>query len=297
MKNIFKKNQIIITAMAIMIAVAGYISFTNKDNPGGLHTVETTNVDLEGSKKLSEQEKNELYTETTEGEDTALTQEDILDESNALAEENGQGGAIDKKTVTGKAEKKEVTKVPQKNGERSSAVDGDKKLSTDIGKGNLKKSKTASTEDMLSSAREVTDNGELKPQESTPGEAVLASATQDAGFFLSAKLDREQVRAKNKATLKEIIENAEISGKEKKNAVNSLLKLTEIADKESAAETSLGAKGFDNAVVRMSNDKVEVIVNAPSLTQQQLAIIEDIVKKKTDITVEKIEISPVIINE
>ena len=31
MKNIFKKNQIIITALAIMIIIAGYLSFTNDD--------------------------------------------------------------------------------------------------------------------------------------------------------------------------------------------------------------------------------------------------------------------------
>lgn len=29
MKNIFKKNQIIITALALMIAAAGYVSYTN----------------------------------------------------------------------------------------------------------------------------------------------------------------------------------------------------------------------------------------------------------------------------
>ena len=31
MKNIFKKNQIIITSLAIMIAAAGYLNFSGKD--------------------------------------------------------------------------------------------------------------------------------------------------------------------------------------------------------------------------------------------------------------------------
>ena len=29
MKNVFKKNQIIITTLALMIVVAGYVSYTN----------------------------------------------------------------------------------------------------------------------------------------------------------------------------------------------------------------------------------------------------------------------------
>lgn len=41
MKNIFKKNQIIITALAIMIVIAGYLSFTNKDK------VKTTEKDVQ----------------------------------------------------------------------------------------------------------------------------------------------------------------------------------------------------------------------------------------------------------
>ncbi|MBC7960791.1 MAG: SpoIIIAH-like family protein [Vallitaleaceae bacterium] len=37
--NTFKKNQIIITALAIMIAIAGYLNFTNKSNPNEDQTV------------------------------------------------------------------------------------------------------------------------------------------------------------------------------------------------------------------------------------------------------------------
>jgi stage III sporulation protein AH len=290
MKNIFKKNQIIITALAIMIAVAGYLSFTNRDNPGGvLNTVETAS-DLKNHEEFSDLDENELFMETNDGE------EEILD-WNATAEKNGDDTSVSRKGVSKEAENNVATKAPKKEEKKSGATDGNEKNSVDTSKDASQNSEAASAEDMIAGAREVMDNGELKPEDGAPGEAVLASATQDEGFFMSAKLDREQIRAKNKATLKEIIESADIAAKEKKNAVDILLKLTDIADKESAAEMSLGAKGFDSAVVRISDDRVEVVVNAPSLTQQQLAIIEDIVKNKTDIAVEKIEISPVIIAE
>lgn len=37
MKNIFKKNQIIITALAVMIAVAGYLNYSGSKLGRGSH--------------------------------------------------------------------------------------------------------------------------------------------------------------------------------------------------------------------------------------------------------------------
>jgi stage III sporulation protein AH len=60
-----------------------------------------------------------------------------------------------------------------------------------------------------------------------------------------------------------------------------MLSLTENMEKENAAETQLAAKGFDDSVVSISDDSVDVTVNSTSLTDQQRAQIEDIVMRKT----------------
>ena len=70
--------------------------------------------------------------------------------------------------------------------------------------------------------------------------------------------------------------------------------MTDIAEKEAAAEVLLQAKGFQEAVVSINGDAVDVVINAAELSDAQRAQIEDIVKRKTDIAAENIVISTIV---
>ena len=72
-----------------------------------------------------------------------------------------------------------------------------------------------------------------------------------------------------------------------------MIAMTEMAEKECSAEILLEAKGFEDVVVSISGDQVDVMVGLSELTDAQRAQIEDIVKRKTGITAENIIISPV----
>lgn len=191
MKHIMKKNQIIITALAIMIAVAGYLNYSGT--------------------KLEE-----AVVQSTLNEDEIL-------------QENG--------------------------------VD---------------------TQDVAVSD-EVTD---------TPGEAVLTSLT-GSSFSAEAKLTREQLRAQNKETLMEVINNDNIAEEQKQNAIDSITSLTNQAEREAAAELLLDAKGFEGSVVSITDGSADVVINMAEITDAQRAQIEDIVKRKTEIPGESIVITPV----
>ena len=60
----------------------------------------------------------------------------------------------------------------------------------------------------------------------------------------AARLSKEQTRARNKETLLEIINSTELSDAQKQEAVDSMVRMTDIAEKEAAAEVLLQAKGF-----------------------------------------------------
>jgi stage III sporulation protein AH len=67
---------------------------------------------------------------------------------------------------------------------------------------------------------------------------------------------------------------------------------------ENDTETLLEAKGFEDAIVIMSEDgNIDVIINADSVTEQEMAQVEDIVKRQTGAESSKIVISPVVIEE
>lgn len=262
MKNIFKKNQIIITALAIMIVIAGYLSFTNNDKPDSKKSVETTNPDLDGI--VSELDGMEVVQDTT-GDTTTGDTTDVntTDDANVLD--------------TDVKDNDETTPV-----ETTAASD-------ELG--------DISDDDILEAANDVSDTGELDLEEGVPGEAVLANTTIKAGSFISNKMEREQVRSKNKDTYLEIMEDPDIAEALKEDAVNRMMELTETAEKENATEILLKARGFEDALVSINDGKVDVIINAESISDQQLAIIEEVVKNKTEIPVINMSIVPVIIED
>jgi stage III sporulation protein AH len=240
MKHIFRKNQVIITALAIMIAVAGYLQFN--------------------------QDKVANY-----GQNTKETM-DVVEDDGTVDVDADAAIATDDAAATSDAD---------------AVADNDE--TADI-----------SDEDASDETIPVSDTGELEPDKDskeTAGEAVLVNNTINADFFASAKLEREQTRAKNKDILMDLVDNTNLTEEQKEDAINGVIELTAIAEKETATEMLLEAKGFDNAVVSIADERVNVVVSAEELTDQQKAQIEDIVKNETKADVKNITISPVKVEE
>lgn len=257
MKNIFKKNQIIITALAIMIIIAGYLNFMDKKNS------ETQDVGVNGAQDYN------TYGETAKDD---ITDGDMVDVENS-------GLVVDDETDPNS----QVAKGEE-------GEDGE-----DI-------AKDISDEDIQ---LPVTDNGEVVTDDvtdgdtetSAPGEAILVSTTLNANYFASAKLEREQIRAASQERFREIIDNANLSEELKVDAINGLLNLTTLAKSENEIETLLESKGYSDAIVSISEGNVEVIVNSEAITEQDVAKIEDVVKRKTGVKSDEIFIQPVVMGE
>ena len=153
-----------------------------------------------------------------------------------------------------------------------------------------------SEEDLQSASGDIESQDsdtEGSDMDGTPGEAVLTSGNADA-VVAEAKVTREQVRAKNKEALQEIIDNENLSDEQKKDAVAQMVSMTEITEKEAAAETLLASKGFSDAVVSISEDSADVVISAKELTEANRAQITDIVTRKTGVAAENIVINPIV---
>ena len=140
------------------------------------------------------------------------------------------------------------------------------------------------------------DTAELDPitgETTGDGAAVFVSANtaESSSYFAEAKLDREQSRAKQKDILNDMLENKNISQEQKDKCTESMMKLQQRIEKETAAEAMIESKGFREAYVRMDDDTVDVVVDKDKLTDAEVAQIEDIVKRKTGMETSKIRIS------
>ncbi len=129
--------------------------------------------------------------------------------------------------------------------------------------------------------------------EDEAGKAVFVNNSNDTSYFIQAKLEREQARAKQKDILTEMINNSNIEQEKKATAADEMLKIQERIEKETAAEAMIEAKGFKEVYVRIDDNTVDIVVNKPELSESEIAQIEDIIKRKTGVTVDKIRISPI----
>ena len=227
-----KKNQMMITALAIMIAVAGYLNFAG----------------------------------------TKVTEEDLMTVNGTVATDDLGNLALDQTDHAGLMDLSEED-LEQASGDIES-LDSDVTMAVSGG-----------------IDEELADALAEEQMEEVPGEAVFTSGT--VSEMSGAKMQKEQTRAQNKETLLEIINNANISDTQKQEAVNSMISMTDIAEKETAAEILLEAKGFEDAIVSIDGGNVDVVVNTEELTEAQRAQIEDIVIRKTGVSAESIIISTV----
>ncbi len=274
MKKLWKRNQIMITALALMIAIAGYLNFMGKK------------VDEENLFTTSAQFEEASGVTTEDGTDMAAVT-DITDESLALLPEQ-ENGAIDESAA--------MTDIDSMDSE-------DEMVYSDYLDENQAENVSAAADDAaldetaMAGTDENAASGEVAQVTEdytgeTPGEAVFTSS-QAISSIAGANLMKEQTRAKNKEALLNIINAENLPESAKQDAVNSMIELTDITQKECAAEILLEAKGFADVVVSISGDVADVIVQADDLTEAQRAQIEDIVSRKTGITAENIIISPV----
>ncbi len=264
MKKKIKKNQIMITALALMIAVAGYMQFSG-NNLSKEELADGTN----GVEGVSEDGYlSEL--DSTSGEEGYLTELDIVtDEEEVVTMLDMDLSGVNMDTLDTYVTTDDVVAQMENGLSDEQSADG-----------------------------MVSDNTAAEtpsPSTGTPGEAVYTSSPVQMSLT-DAKLLKEQSRAQNKAGLLEIINNSQLADSAKQSAVERLVTLTDIAERELAAEILLEAKGFTGSIVSISGETVDIVLSSTDLTDAKRAQIEDIVTRKTGITSDKIIISSMVEN-
>lgn len=224
-----KKNQLVLTALAVMIAVAGYLTYAGK-NTDSIYTA-------------SDNQSNDIMLD--------ISDEDILSENIALEQAQALDTAEETQQANGTVMNQESTQL-QANAESS-------------------------------------EQNELESKE--PGDTILTNADEIASFIAQVELNREKTRASSKESLNAIIENDTIDEEQKQEAINDLVHMTEITQIEDEIEDLLSAKGLDNVVVTIGDNNVDVVVGATEITDMEKTQIEDVVKRKADVSADKIVIS------
>lgn len=274
-----KKNHVMIGALALMIAVAGYLNFTaekvDDKTVASLSTEDNVLLDI------SEEDlaMANLSSDSFQSDDLSqnLSTEDLLAGENLTASaEDIQSMDEAEIVITGDYLDEEMAELL----ETSDMINTDEIL-METASGNLE------LENMAASGESSED---LTIQD-TPGEAVFTSGSGITSLA-SARLLKEQTRAQNREALMSVINSESADEASRQQATESMIELTQRAEKESAAEILLEAKGYSEVVVSISEDSADVVVGLSTLSDEQCAQIIDAVSRKTEIPASNIIITP-----
>jgi len=136
-------------------------------------------------------------------------------------------------------------------------------------------------------AMDSQDMGEIEIEEGVETSAANLATTS---FFIQSRLDRNKNRSFYIETLNGIVADQNIDTSVKEMAQTEMISLIKKSETESIIESLIKAKGFDDALVIMGEESVNIIVNSEQLTQAQVAQIKDIVSREAEVDIDNIKI-------
>ena len=208
MKMILKKNQVIISVIAIMLIAAGYMNYTAKNK----QTLQT--AALKDSEKYGDL-----------GDATLVS-------TNAVSENVEETGAL-------------VENTPE-------------------------------------NIETVTEN--------TVSETSVP-AVSDNQYFAESKLEREKMYSQMLESYQKIINNSQISDKQKAISQNEIKKINDTKNAIMISENLLKNKGFEDLIIFVNGDSISIVIKAKELTQEQIAQVQNIIVRELKADIENIHIS------
>ncbi|UWD48032.1 SpoIIIAH-like family protein [Clostridioides difficile] len=112
-----------------------------------------------------------------------------------------------------------------------------------------------------------------------------------ASYILDMKMNREKQRNELVQDLNEMINNPSTTEESRKEASNMKLNIVKTQEKELQIENLLSTKGYEEALVYISDSKVNVVVNEAKLDKKDAAKIFDLVAEQANVKYENIKLT------
>ena len=209
MKSIFKKNQVIISVIAIMLIAAGYMSYTTNN-------------------------------------------ENVM-KTSLLMDEEEYAGLGDAQLVSSEAvsNNKENVQENETTSENINSVNSDENV-------------------------EVVD---------TVAKEKISS------YFTESRLERDKMYSQMLESYQKILENNQISDTQREIAQQEVKKINDIRNALMISENLIKNKGFEDIIIFVNGNSVNVVIKAKDLEKEQIAQIQNIVMRELEEDIENIHIS------
>lgn len=119
-------------------------------------------------------------------------------------------------------------------------------------------------------------------------EAAIVNTQVAAGYFIDEKIARENQRTIDKQTLTDIINNTNSSKEAKADAEKKLSNIVTYSEIEMIVEALIKSKGFEDALVFITDNSANVTVKAKTMDSNQVSQIKNIVCRESGLPASKV---------
>jgi stage III sporulation protein AH len=116
-------------------------------------------------------------------------------------------------------------------------------------------------------------------------------AVSDNQYFAESKLEREKMYSQMLESYQKIINNSQISDKQKAISQNEIKKINDTKNAIMISENLLKNKGFEDLIIFVNGDSISIVIKAKELTQEQIAQVQNIIVRELKADIENIHIS------
>lgn len=263
MKKILKKNQVVISVIAIMLIAAGYMNYTTNVKA----TLDT--AAFADSEKYGDLGDATLVSSSNVNETTA-------------DETNGNQGKDETKEITQQNENRENASK-RKQAEQKEEVN-----SSNYSKENLPQNSEKNTNGQKENNAESGENNSENTVQTSGNTSSNIAGNQ---YFTESKLERDKMYSQMLESYQTILQNTTIPDSQKEISQNEIKKINETKNAIMITENLIKNKGFEDVIIFVNGESINVIIKALDLNQEQVAQIQNIVAREMKTEIENIHIS------
>lgn len=153
--------------------------------------------------------------------------------------------------------------------------------------------KDTSDEKVSNNENDVKNESDSEEENNTDkNETVTTNSnkTNSSDYFTSSKLERDNMYSQMLENYQKMLNNTNISEDQKSIASQEIKNISNIKNSIMICENLITTKGFENVVIFVNGDSVNVVVKSDKLTQEQVAQIQNIITREINTEIENIHI-------
>ena len=260
--NFFKKNQIVVFTIGLMLITAGYLSYmnNNKDN---------TRSSIDASSIADSEEMASIGDAKLVSANVAQSTNEVGDDDEIISNSENSNLIINSENIEDTLANNELvnstdTTAEQENAEQENAEQENNE--------NL----------------EV--NGKVDSSETDLETGSNSSTTIDE-YFTSSRLERENMYSKRIENYQDILNNSNVSEAQKKMAQEEITKLNNEQNALMITENLLKTKGISDLIIFVNGDSINVIVKGDEIEKEEIAQIQNVITRELDADIGNIHIT------